>query len=352
MAAPDLILAVDGGASSTRCAIATARGEILGMGRAGPIDFVYVREGRARFRAAIQEAVARATAAAGTPGPFRYAVMGLTGMAGATREAAYAARVLRSCARVRRVRVEGDVVTAFAGATAGGPGIMVYAGTGAIAYGRNARGEETRAGGYGWLVDDAGGGFSIGQAALRAAMRAVDGRGPATVLTRDLAGAMGVPMEPAAPEDSIFRDGAVEEITGLWTAVRARVYGPEGGRAFVASLVPLVTRGAAAGDAVARGILAEAGRELGTLAVAAARSLGMLEGRVAVATSGGVFRAGEWVAGPMREALAQGLPGGFLTAPRFPPIVGAVLLACRDLGVTPDAAALDRLAAAAAQIGE
>jgi len=59
---------------------------------------------------------------------------------------------------------------------------MVIAGTGSVALGRNAAGQTARAGGYGYLIDDAGGGVSIGRAALRAALRSGEGWGPKTVL--------------------------------------------------------------------------------------------------------------------------------------------------------------------------
>src|SRR3989475_6277155 len=136
---------------------------------------------------------------------------------------------------------------------------MVIAGTGSVAYGRNAEGHSTRAGGYGDLIGGRGGGVRIGQAALQAALRSADGRAPATAL---------LPMLIAR--------------LGGWPKIRRRVYGEGGGRTLLASLVPVVARAARRGDRVARGILAEAGRELGGLVVAAAGRPGMLEGAVSV----------------------------------------------------------------------
>ncbi len=60
-----------------------------------------------------------------------------------------------------------DMVNAWAGAFAGEPGVIVVAGTGSIAYGRNSRGEEARAGGWGPTYGDEGSAFRLGIGALR-----------------------------------------------------------------------------------------------------------------------------------------------------------------------------------------
>src|SRR2546426_9773354 len=117
---------------------------------------------------------------------------------------------------------------------------MVIAGTGPVAYGRNARGHSTRAGGYGYLIDDLGGGVRIGQAALQAALRSADGRAPPTAL---------LPMLIAR--------------LGGWPKIRRRGYGEGGGRTLLASLVPVVGRGAPRGGRGGRGIPAQARLGLG-----------------------------------------------------------------------------------------
>src|ERR1700733_7704143 len=66
------------------------------------------------------------------------------------------------------------------------PGIVVIAGTGSIAYGRNAGGEAARAGGWGHMIGDEGSGYWIGREALAAVMRGADGRGPETGLTAEI----------------------------------------------------------------------------------------------------------------------------------------------------------------------
>src|SRR5208283_3215279 len=69
------------------------------------------------------------------------------------------------------------------GATGGKPGVVVIAGTGSIAFGENALGETARAGGWGYIFGDEGGGFDIVRQALRAVLSEHEGWGPRTALT-------------------------------------------------------------------------------------------------------------------------------------------------------------------------
>src|SRR6185437_713958 len=75
-----------------------------------------------------------------------------------------------------------DAMIALAGAVAGGSGIVTIAGTGSIAFGKNARGETARAGGWGYVFGDEGGAFDIVRQALRAILREHEGWGPRTAL--------------------------------------------------------------------------------------------------------------------------------------------------------------------------
>lgn len=244
---------------------------------------------------------------------------GLTGLEPDSPEARLARRMVHEVVRADIIRVTWDVEVAFAGAAAGGSGIMVIAGTGSVAFGRNARGQTARAGGYGFLIDDHGGGVSIGQAALRAVLQARDGRGPHTRL---------LPL--------------ITERLGDWPAIRRAVYG-EGGRVLLASLVPLVARAAASHDAVARRILGAAGQALADLAAAVARRLDMREESFDLFTVGGVFAAGELVRKSLRRALRKHALRCRLRPPIFPPAIGAALLAMEAAGVPLQSAVLRQL---------
>jgi N-acetylglucosamine kinase-like BadF-type ATPase len=83
------------------------------------------------------------------------------------------------------------------------------------------------------------------------------------------------------------------------------------------------------GHGFSQEVLAEAGRQLGNLAVAALRNLGLVEKKGRVGVSGGVFAAGQWVLPFMQEQIWQVAPNQTLTLPDFDPAAGAVLMAAR-----------------------
>jgi hypothetical protein len=101
----------------------------------------------------------------------------------------------------------------------------------------------------------------------------------------------------------------------------------------VATFCPFVVEAAQQGDWKAIDILKEAGCELGRLATAIIRRLGMESDEFVVVPFGGVFKAGELLFGSFRETLLAVSPGALVVRPRFEPVVGAVLLALNELGV-------------------
>jgi glucosamine kinase len=145
---------------------------------------------------------------------------------------------------VNRVSVYDDIYLAYLTAFEPGEGILLYAGTGSVAYYLNKDGSRLRAGGFGYLIDDAGGGYWIGREALKQVLRWSD--------------------ETPAPKQPLAQ--AIYETLGTknWSEVSSLIYG--GGRSKVASLAPAVGIAAQLGDEAAITILKEAGRELARLA--------------------------------------------------------------------------------------
>ncbi|NUT33119.1 MAG: ATPase, partial [Hamadaea sp.] len=104
--------------------------------------------------------------------------VGLTSVLGSDAEYAALATGLLDLLDAGRVLLAGDVVTAHAGALDLGPGVVLAAGTGAIALGIDPDGTQRQADGWGFLCGDAGGGFWIGRRGLDVALRGHDGRAP------------------------------------------------------------------------------------------------------------------------------------------------------------------------------
>mgnify|MGYP001602683453 CR=1 FL=1 len=180
------------------------------------------------------------------PGDTPLGVIGV-GAAGAwlAPEAAQALATRLARATGAEVAVASDVVTAHAGALGGAHGVLLIAGTGAAALGIDADGARL-IDGWGPELGDFGSGSWLGREALRAVLRADEGRAARTILS-------GAITEPV---------GAASDIPA-WLALS----GPLPRR--LATLAPLVLDAAESGDAVAGEIVAEGVRLLTATAVAA-----------------------------------------------------------------------------------
>src|ERR1035437_7608911 len=183
-----LFLGVDGGQSGTTAVIGDETGRILGTGEAGPCNHAAAGEGRAKLERSITGSVGAACAKAALDAAavrFEAACFGMSGGPDDKRE------ILAATLRVQRLVVTDDAVIALAGATCTGHGIITIAGTGSIASGRNPAGRTARAGGWGYIFGDEGGGFDIARQAARAVLRLAEGGGPPTALRETLLGATG-----------------------------------------------------------------------------------------------------------------------------------------------------------------
>jgi uncharacterized phosphosugar-binding protein/N-acetylglucosamine kinase-like BadF-type ATPase len=110
-------------------------------------------------------------------------VAGLSAIPGEEDERRRLAAALRAVTGASELWLTGDAVTAHRAAFGGGQGVVLVAGTGVGCLALDDRGGPPHhVDGAGYLVDDDGGAFRIGSAALRAAIRSHDGRGPATSL--------------------------------------------------------------------------------------------------------------------------------------------------------------------------
>ena len=299
-------LGVDGGQSGTTAVIGDQAGRILGRGEAGPCNHVESESGREKLVAAITESVAAAARRAGLAAPLEFAsaCFGMSGGAADKRD------ILCSMLRMERVEVTDDARIALLGATGGGPGMVVIAGTGSIALGRDASGRAARAGGWGYLFGDEGGGFDLVRQALRAALRQEEGWGPATAVGPRLLAAAGA--------------GSANELLHLFYT-----------RAFprhrIASYAPLVDAAAGEGDAVAGHLLQQAAQQLAALAASVRAQLFSPGQSVPVAAIGGVFQS-RILAGRFR-LLVELEPGSSVVAPKHDPAAGALLGAYLNAGL-------------------
>jgi N-acetylglucosamine kinase-like BadF-type ATPase len=306
----EFFLGVDGGQSSTTAVIGDAQGNIVGWGSAGPSNHVAAAEAQARFLRVMRECLSQAAARAGFEGGlprwhFKAACLGMSG--GPDDKAA----LLHDLIESEHTTVTDDAMIALAGATSGEPGIIVVAGTGAIAFGKNARGETARAGGWGYIFGDEGGAFDIARQALRAILREHEGWGARTALT------------PALLEATGATD-ANEILHSFYTA--------QWPRSRVADLARTVSRIADEGDPIALRLLHQAAQELALLAGSVRRQLWGEGEPVLVSWAGGVFQSDPLLQ-RFRTLIALE-KDAVCEAPRHGPAAGALVLAYQSAGLS------------------
>jgi len=298
-----VFLGADAGGSHSTVVVGT-RSDVLG--RADGPGAAMRPSGAAKSAAVLAETARRAAAAAGLHLPVERAVVGAAG-AGRAQEQRELEAALLEAGVAREVRVLADGEVALATAFGTGPGILVNAGTGSIAYARDPAGAVHRAGGYGWQLGDEGGGYWLGRRALDVAARAQDGRGEGSTLLARLLRALGLQHF-----DDLVR----------WTATATPTQ--------MAALAPHVLNAAREGEGVARQAVDDAARELVDLAAALARHFPGTE-PVPVALAGGLLLPQSPLTAAFRERLGTALKRARLVPDRIDSALGALRLAA-ELG--------------------
>jgi N-acetylglucosamine kinase-like BadF-type ATPase len=201
------------------------------------------------------------------------------------------------------VEIVNDGMNGLLAGAARGIGVNVTAGSSNNARGRNKDGKEGRIVGNGAAFGEFGGAFEIVQHGLQKVNHAWIKRIPPTALTR-------IYLEAVGAKDEM------DLMEGL----------SNGQYHLFPSLAIQVIQAAREGDTAAQEVVRFAGEELGWLAVAVARQIGMENDEVEVIQSGSVFEAGEIITAPMKEIVLQYCPRAKLIRLNCPPVVGAVIL--------------------------
>ena len=308
-----LALAVDGGNSKTDLALVREDGELLALVR-GPMSSPH-HLGLEGALDVVETLLAQAAAQAGL-GSVR-ADVGALLIAGA--DFADEEEDVRHAATERgwaeRIWVGNDTFAVLRAGTDRGWGVAVVCGAGINCVGVAPDGRHARFLSLGEITGDWGGGYDVGLAAVSAAARSEDGRGPRT----SLEGLVPAHFELDTPTD-------------LAEAIhRGRI--PQ---RRVVELAPVVLA-AAADDAVAAEIVARLEDEIATMALTAIRRLD-LEGPIEVLVGGGLVRAaGTTLVDAVAGALAADGTLVDVRACALPPIAGAALLGLDRLDATEDA---------------
>ena len=291
-----LVVGIDAGGTKTRAFAVDGAGEVVGRGAGGGANLLSSSDPQGSIGAALNEALGGRRAEA-----IVLSAAGGDRKADRERGRELLARVAPAGARLL---VTHDAIAALYAGNPAGCGVVLIAGTGSIAYGRNEEGDEDRAGGWGHLIGDEGSAVWCGLEALRAIAHAIDGRGAPTMLTELLFAELGV---------------------GEFGDVLPLLYGRSHPAPAIGAATRAVAVASAQGDAIANNILQRGATALARAANVVAITLGLASGPVYLA--GGAFESLPLLQKLVRLELLSVLPRASVEPVREEPAMGAARMA-------------------------
>lgn len=304
-----VFIACDGGQSGLRVTAFTTdpAGHPIVEARADVAGFSWTRTGDPVAQQA--ERVTEAWRAVGAPAVVEVLAVGLSAGGSFAADRVRLCGLLGESLPVKEIRSTGDDVVTHLGALSGAPGVALAAGTGTLCLAIGPAGERRNVDGLGYLFGDEGGGFWLGRAGIRAAVRSAEGRGPRTDLQE-----------------------ALRSLVGPLPASVKHLYGSPTLIAEVAAFASAVGAAAVDGDDVARQICRAAAGGLEGDVSAALRFLAAADetlprAAAQVSVGGGVLRAGGAVRTAFAELMAVRHPEVTLVEPAGDASCGAMLLA-------------------------
>jgi glucosamine kinase len=204
------------------------------------------------------------------------------------------------------VHVTSDLEVALEAAAGSSPGVVLIAGTGSSAFGRNHAGETARSGGYGPWIGDEGSAYDVGRRAIASLLRLRDCGAPLPILGDQILAAAG----------SGSWDDLIESVAADPDRVFPRVF-------------PVVVEAADAGEIIARDILLEAAQNLAAIVSNLIRHLKMETESFPLGKTGGVFQHSTLLDAKLEETIRIVAPRAKIAALEVTPAVGAARLALR-----------------------
>ena len=203
--------------------------------------------------------------------------------------------------KAEQLDLQSDAYIALMGFTMGNPGVIVICGTGSMLLMLDGEGPQIAAGGWGYLLGDAGSGYTLAREGLLAVIDATEGTGPATPLAEDALAYFNV-TSPRAIIDRVYDPAFTpDKLAGFARHVIAR---------------------AMEGDAVALEILT---RNMGRLARSAARLITTAPEAGRIGLYGGVFQHSELARSLFTQALHALSPDAQVCTLACPPELGALI---------------------------
>jgi len=306
------ILGIDAGGTHTRCCLADEQGRILSFALGGPANKNFVSPEAAK--GALEKGLEGVLAPSKKPADVAI----LTG----AHLHAQAAAIVSACTRAGTVSYVDEFEASLAAGlceagvwTPNCPGVVVMAGTGSFCKGRNSKGLLRYAGGWGPLIGDEGSGYDIAREILIAVAKSADGRGEETKLA-----------------EMVKAHFAIDDLAEL----RRVLYNPPVARHDLARLAHYAFQAAERRDAVAIGILREAGRRLARLAQPVVTELFDSGESFSIILSGGIFETDSTVSETLMAEISAMCPDADILRAKLQPVLGAIIIGLDSLGIEID----------------
>jgi len=310
----DYILGVDGGATKTFVQITDISGKVISESKYSSSNFksVGIESARENIGKAILKAIESIKHS--NKFTFKYACLGLAGNDSAMDDDTYRKIIFDSDIKdyidPARTLICNDTRVGLAAGSNSKNRIIIICGTGSSCFGINEEGKEAKANGWDYILGDEGSGYDIGLKALRACIRAYDGRGEKTLLSR-----------------IIIEDLKIKNIPDLvdWT------YSSTFFKNKIATLARTVCATAEKGDKISAKILEEAALEAVNSITVVAHKLNLVDKEFDLVFVGKVFKCEKY----FKSIIIEKIKDKFKKVNFIPltekPVQGAIKLALQNL---------------------
>jgi N-acetylglucosamine kinase-like BadF-type ATPase len=307
------ILGIDGGATKTKAVIASLEGKILAESISGASSFKSV--GKTKAAENLNQAIFTAAEKLGMGDiSFKSAGFGFAGLNVDEDFKVYKGIVFNEKLKVRinqeKVFICNDTRIGLEAGSSAKNKIIIIAGTGSNCFGINETGQQAGCTGWDYILADEGSGYEVSVKALRAVMRAYDGRGEKTILSQAVLDDLGIDNE--------------EDIVG-WT------YGEAFSKERLGRFARIVCDCAGRGDVISQEILEDEASESILSVSTVVNKLELEDSRFDLVFVGGLFKCKKYFKNIMMSSLEKKFKGVSFKPLVAEPVQGAIRLALNNL---------------------
>lgn len=310
------VLGVDGGGTKTRVQISDLRGRKLAESISKSCNYksVGIENAIENLNQAVFDAIRKVKNLKDAKFVFKSACFGLAGNDSEEDTEIFSKIIfnpkLKDYLNPQKTFIYNDTVIGLAAGSSSKNKIILICGTGSNCYGINEKGQEAKANGWDYILADEGSGYEIGLRALKALMRAYDGRGNATLLSQ-----------------TVFEDLGLGSIQDLikWT------YSKPFSKDRVAAIAKTVCRTAEMGDKISIKILEEEAYEALVSVEAVAKKLNLVDKKFDLVFVGNVFKCQKYFKDVLMQRLKEKFPRIVFMPLTANPVEGAIKLAIENL---------------------